>query len=126
VAADIFSVVPAEAGQSSCKVLVRHHDEKHAEEQLRLAGEVFQSSGEAIVITDGEMRCAVGEPAFTVITGYSTRGRGGTDPYSLSPGVRSQERDQRDLAARLAPRLMAGRSLGPAAATATSIRSGSR
>ena len=69
-------------------------EKRQAEEQLRLAGEVFQSSGEAIVITDGEMRVLSVNPAFTAITGYSAEDAVGQTPYSLSPGVRSQERDQ--------------------------------
>ncbi len=69
-------------------------DEKHAEEQLRLAGEVFQSSGEAIVITDSDMRIVSVNPAFTTVTGYTAEDAVGQTPYSLSPGMRSQERDR--------------------------------
>jgi diguanylate cyclase (GGDEF)-like protein/PAS domain S-box-containing protein len=92
---NIFSVVPAEAGQSSLQgFLFDITDEKHAEEQLRLAGEVFESSGEAIVITDSDMRIVSVNPAFTTVTGYTSEDAVGQTPYSLSPGIRSQERER--------------------------------
>src|SRR4029079_9628586 len=40
------------------------------------------------------MRVLSVNPAFTAITGYSAQDAVGQTPYSLSPGVRSQERDQ--------------------------------
>jgi diguanylate cyclase (GGDEF)-like protein/PAS domain S-box-containing protein len=92
---DIFSVVADEGGQASLQgFLFDITNRKRAEEQLRLAGEVFQSSGEAIVITDSEMRIVSVNPAFTTVTGYSAEEAVGQTPYSLSPGIRSQERDR--------------------------------
>ena len=92
---DIFSVVPGEGGGDSLQgFLFDITDEKRAEEQLRLAGEVFQSSGEAIVITDSDMRIVSINPAFATISGYSADEAVGQTPYSLSPGIRSQERER--------------------------------
>jgi diguanylate cyclase (GGDEF)-like protein/PAS domain S-box-containing protein len=92
---NIINTVLVEGGDAALQGFLFDITEKRqADEQLRLAGEVFQSSGEAIVITDGEMRVLSVNPAFTVITGYSTEDAVGQTPYSLSPGVRSQERDQ--------------------------------
>jgi diguanylate cyclase (GGDEF)-like protein/PAS domain S-box-containing protein len=92
---NIINTVSVEGGGPALQGFLFDITEKRqAEEQLRLAGEVFQSSGEAIVITDGEMRVLSVNPAFTAITGYSSADAIGQTPYSLSPGVRSQERDQ--------------------------------
>jgi len=92
---NIINTVSLEGGGAALQGFLFDITEKRqAEEQLRLAGEVFQSSGEAIVITDGEMRVLQVNPAFTAITGYSAEDAVGQTPYSLSPGVRSQERDQ--------------------------------
>jgi len=92
---NIINTVSLEGGGAALQGFLFDITEKRqAEEQLRLAGEVFQSSGEAIVITDGEMRVLSVNPAFTAITGYSAEDAVGQTPYSLSPGVRSQERDQ--------------------------------
>jgi diguanylate cyclase (GGDEF)-like protein/PAS domain S-box-containing protein len=92
---NIVNTVSLEGGGSALQgFLFDITERRQAEEQLRLAGEVFQSSGEAIVITDGEMRLLSVNPAFTAITGYSAEDAVGQTPYTLSPGVRSQERDQ--------------------------------
>jgi diguanylate cyclase (GGDEF)-like protein/PAS domain S-box-containing protein len=92
---NIINMVSLEGGGTALQgFLFDITERRQAEEQLRLAGEVFQSSGEAIVITDGEMRVLQVNPAFTAITGYSAEDAIGQTPYSLSPGVRSQERDQ--------------------------------
>ena len=67
----IVSVVRAEGKRSSLQgFLFDITERKRAEEQLHLAGEVFQSSGEAIVITDDEMRILSVNPAFCTVTGY--------------------------------------------------------
>ncbi len=92
---NIFSVVPGEGGRPTLQgFLFDITDEKRAEEQLRLAGEVFQSSGEAIVITDSDMCIVSVNPAFTTVTGYTAEDAVGQTPYSLSPGIRSQERER--------------------------------
>jgi diguanylate cyclase (GGDEF)-like protein/PAS domain S-box-containing protein len=69
-------------------------ERKRAEEQMRLAAGVFESSGEAIVITDAQRRIVTVNSAFSAITGYSAQEAAGRTPYSLCAGVRSPERDQ--------------------------------
>ena len=69
-------------------------ERKRTEEQLRLAAGVFESSGEAIVITDAQRRIVTVNSAFSSITGYSADEVAGRTPYSLCAGVRSPERDQ--------------------------------
>jgi diguanylate cyclase (GGDEF)-like protein/PAS domain S-box-containing protein len=92
---DSFGVVQDDGGQASLQgFLFDITTRKRAEEQLRLAGEVFQSSGEAIVITDGDMRILSVNPAFTTVTGYTAEEAVGQTPYGLSRGIRSQERDR--------------------------------
>ncbi len=68
--------------------------QKRAAEQLRLAAEVFQSSGEAIVISDAQLRILQVNPAYTSITGYTPGEAEGHTPYELSRGVRSPEHDR--------------------------------
>ena len=92
---DSFSVMQDEGGQVTLQgFLFDITTRKRAEEQLRLAGEVFQSSGEAIVITDGDMLILSVNPAFTTVTGYTAEEALGQTPYGLSRGIRSQERDR--------------------------------
>ncbi|MCB1734632.1 MAG: EAL domain-containing protein [Gammaproteobacteria bacterium] len=47
-------------------------DRVHAEEQLRLAAQVYDSSGQAIIVTDADNRILATNPAFTTITGYAS------------------------------------------------------
>jgi diguanylate cyclase (GGDEF)-like protein/PAS domain S-box-containing protein len=92
---DIFSVVQDENGRAVLQgFLFDITENRRAEEQLRLAGEVFESSGEAIIITDSDMRILSVNPAFTTVTGYTAGEAVGQTPYSLSPGVRTQELDR--------------------------------
>lgn len=59
---------------------------KNAENRLRLASQVFQHSGEAIMVTDSENRIVEVNPAFTRLTGYSLEEVMGRDPKLLSSG----------------------------------------
>jgi diguanylate cyclase (GGDEF)-like protein/PAS domain S-box-containing protein len=67
---------------------------KRAEGELRLAAEVFQSSGEGIVITDAQHCIRTVNPAFSHITGYAAADAVAKTPYSLSPSVRSADRER--------------------------------
>jgi diguanylate cyclase (GGDEF)-like protein/PAS domain S-box-containing protein len=67
---------------------------KGAEAELRLAAQVFQSSGEAIVITDAQHRMLTVNPAFSHITGYAAEDAVGVTPYALSPSMRSADRER--------------------------------
>ncbi|MEO5364873.1 MAG: EAL domain-containing protein [Magnetococcus sp. WYHC-3] len=55
-------------------------DRTRAEERLRLTAQVFESTGEAIVITDKANRIVEVNPAFTRITGYEAAEVFGKDP----------------------------------------------
>jgi len=46
-------------------------ERKQAEEQLRLAAQVFERAGEGIIVTDARQRILTVNQAFTTITGYS-------------------------------------------------------
>ena len=67
---------------------------RSAEAELRLAAQVFQSSGEAIVISDARHRILTLNPAFTHITGYTAAEAIGQTPYALSPSMRSPDRER--------------------------------
>lgn len=56
------------------------------EEELLLASSVYQSSGEAITVTDEQNRIVAVNPAFTRVTGYSADEVLGKDPAMLSSG----------------------------------------
>lgn len=59
---------------------------KYAEKQLRLAAQVFESSGEAIMITDKNNCIVEVNQAFTTLTGYSLSDIKGQNPNLLSAG----------------------------------------
>ncbi|MET0102230.1 MAG: EAL domain-containing protein [Sedimenticola sp.] len=61
-------------------------DRKKAEEELRLAAQVMDSSLEAIVITDANEIIRAVNPAFTEITGYSQQEVIGSKPSMLASG----------------------------------------
>jgi diguanylate cyclase (GGDEF)-like protein/PAS domain S-box-containing protein len=61
-------------------------EQKHTEEQLRLAATFFANTAEAIIITDAANRIVAVNPAFTHITGYSAEEVIGRDPSLLRSG----------------------------------------
>jgi diguanylate cyclase (GGDEF)-like protein/PAS domain S-box-containing protein len=61
------------------------------QESLRLSAKVFQSSSEAIVITDAQNRILAVNPAFTQITQYQLEEVLGRDPKLLSSGSQGVE-----------------------------------
>ncbi|HRH80954.1 MAG TPA: EAL domain-containing protein [Thiobacillaceae bacterium] len=68
----------------------RHTDitaRKQSEARLRLAGTVFDSAREAILVTDAERRLVVVNPAFTRMTGYAESEVTGRDPSLLQSGL---------------------------------------
>jgi diguanylate cyclase (GGDEF)-like protein/PAS domain S-box-containing protein len=92
---EIISAVPGAAQASDLQgFLLDVTEQKRAAEQLVLAAEVFQSSGEAIVISDAALNIVTVNPAFTAITGYAPQEAVGRTPYELSRGVRSREHDR--------------------------------
>jgi diguanylate cyclase (GGDEF)-like protein/PAS domain S-box-containing protein len=61
-------------------------DLKLAEEALRLYANVFEHSGEAILITDSNKRILAVNPAFTRLTGYAVEEIHGENPNILASG----------------------------------------
>ncbi len=61
-------------------------ERKRSEDGLRLAASVFESSGESILITDGQERIISVNPAFVETTGYEPAEVLGQTPRILSSG----------------------------------------
>lgn len=61
-------------------------DRKHAQEQLQLTSQVFESSREGIVITDGDNNLLSVNRAFSEITGYTMDEVVGRSPKLLASG----------------------------------------
>lgn len=61
-------------------------ERKDAEDQLRLAGVVFNSTKQAVMVTDRNNCIVSVNPAFTVITGYSAEEVFGKNPSHLKSG----------------------------------------
>ena len=66
-------------------------ERKLDEEDLQLASTVFQTSSEAIVITDANNKIIAVNPAFTRITQYDAAEAVGRDPKLLSSGQQGKE-----------------------------------
>jgi diguanylate cyclase (GGDEF)-like protein/PAS domain S-box-containing protein len=64
---------------------------KLAEEALRLYANVFEHSGEAILITDSDKRILAVNPSFTHMTGYTLDEIRGKNPNILASGHTSAE-----------------------------------
>jgi diguanylate cyclase (GGDEF)-like protein/PAS domain S-box-containing protein len=65
--------------------------QKAAEANLRLYAQVFEHTGEGIVITDRDNRIVQVNAAFTQITGYSAEDVLGHNPRILNSGLHPQE-----------------------------------
>lgn len=61
-------------------------ERKQAEESLRLYANVFEHSGEAILITDSDQHILAVNPAFTRLTGYTIDDIRGANPNVLASG----------------------------------------
>ena len=66
-------------------------ERKRAEESMRLAASIYQSSAEAIMVTDELNRIIDVNPAFTLITGYTLEEVEGKDPKLLRSGRHDAE-----------------------------------
>jgi len=64
---------------------------EHATERLELFGKMFHGSGEAILITDANMKIVAVNPAFSEITGFSAEEVLGNNPNLLSSGKQGAE-----------------------------------
>lgn len=61
-------------------------ERRSAEEMLRMHASIFEHSGEAILVTDGDHRIVSVNPAFELQTGYSLDDLRGLSPEVLSAG----------------------------------------
>ena len=61
-------------------------ERRQAEEQIRLAGEVFDNAGEAVLVSDAAARILSVNPAFTTTTGYTAEEVVGKNPSLLASG----------------------------------------
>ncbi|MCF8482044.1 MAG: cache domain-containing protein [Rhodospirillum sp.] len=64
----------------------RNRDLAESRNRLKLSAQVFDSSGEAMIITDADNRILAINPAFTRITGYQADEARGRDPKFLESG----------------------------------------
>ena len=62
---------------------------RHANEQLKLAGKLFDRAGEAILITDSDANIVTANQAFTDFLGYSISELSGLNPRKLASGQHS-------------------------------------
>ena len=74
-------------GKPAAEVIVRDITERIiAERQYRLAAAVFETTDEAMMVTDAVNHIIAVNPAFERVTGYSLDDVLGRDPHSLSSG----------------------------------------
>jgi len=66
-------------------------ERKKAEEELQMAGLVYQAVSEAIIVTDADNRIVSINPAFTDITGYTLHEVIGKDPKLLRSGCQDKD-----------------------------------
>ena len=79
-------------GEDAVMVVARDITERvRAEEGLRLAATVFETTAEAITVTDADNRIKAVNPAFSVITGYTAEEVLGKNPRILGSGHHGTE-----------------------------------
>lgn len=69
-------------------------ERKQTEQRLLLAGQVFETANEGIMLTDAQNRIISVNPAFEVITGYTAAEVMGKDPKLLSAGLQARDHYQ--------------------------------
>ena len=78
---------PRRTGYGTCNgfvcIISDLTEQKKAENELRLAHTVFETSSEGMLVTDAENHIIMVNPAFTVITGYQREQAIGRDPSFL-------------------------------------------
>jgi diguanylate cyclase (GGDEF)-like protein/PAS domain S-box-containing protein len=84
------SMLQGDGGQGIAFV-VDMTERKRTEEALQLAGLVYESISEAIVVTDADNHIIATNPAFTTLTGYTFDEVCGKDPNLLSSGRHDRE-----------------------------------
>ncbi|GBG12527.1 uncharacterized protein NMK_0058 [Novimethylophilus kurashikiensis] len=66
-------------------------ERRRSEEQLRLAATIYNSSNEAMMITDAQNTIVATNPAFTALTGYAADDVLGKNPSVLSSGKQDKQ-----------------------------------
>lgn len=85
--AEVTMAPVAHRGEPAAEVVVRDITErKMAERQYRLAAAVFDTTDEALIVTDSGNRIVAVNPAFERVTGYSAAEVRGRNPHILSSG----------------------------------------
>ena len=84
-----LNVLDTPEGQSLCMVVTDLSE--RVLKQLQLAASVYQSSSEAMVVTDEHNTILSVNPAFTTITGYSAEEAIGKTPHILNSGRQGKE-----------------------------------
>lgn len=85
------AVMPEDISQGFVWSLEDITEQRRAEEELRMAATVFDTSNEAILVTDHENRIITVNPAFTRMTGYRKDEVMGKNPRILSSGQQGEE-----------------------------------
>ena len=78
-------------GEQGIAFVVDMTERKTTEEALQLAGLVYESISEAIIVTDADNHIIATNPAFTALTGYTFDEVCGKDPNLLSSGRHDRE-----------------------------------
>lgn len=84
------------AGEPQPRAMIRGmlfdiSERKRTEQRLLLAGQVFETASEGIMLTDAQNRIISVNPAFEVITGYAAAEVMGKDPKLLSAGLQAPD-----------------------------------
>jgi len=89
-----FASAPIEEGGAAVGAVMVFRDvteRRRAEEKLRLAATVFETTAEAIIVVDADHHVSAVNPAFTEITGYAAEEAIGRLPTFLTSGVKDTE-----------------------------------
>lgn len=87
-----FPIFDAEGTiKSICTQATDISKEKHANEQLRLAGKIFERTSEAILVTDANEKIVTANETFTEVTGYTTQELTGNAPSRLQSSSHSDD-----------------------------------
>ena len=81
----------ARSAQAAQAIKLELNARKQAEESLRLAAMVYESSSEGMLVTDAKNHILAVNPAFTHITGYELDEVKGKDPHIFSSGHNDPE-----------------------------------